>query len=92
MFAVFLADVIPDVTQFITDPAIALLILLSLAAIVALGKGLVVPKPIYDREVKRADKQEETNVAMLISQGTMTKAMEKMTEQMQALTAEVLRK
>lgn len=75
----------PDVSQFITDPPLALLFIVILSGIIALGRGLVVPKPIYDREVKRADKSEETNALMLASQRDMTQSLKD-------LTSEVMRK
>lgn len=55
-----LAQSTPNVSEFITDPPIALLItvLISGVVIVASGKVLV-PRAFYDREVNRADKATE---------------------------------
>lgn len=44
-----------DITSFIKDGPTALLITLLVLAVIGIIKGYVVPKPFYDKEVKRAD-------------------------------------
>jgi hypothetical protein len=63
-----------NVTDFITDPPIALLIVLLIGAIVGAVKGWWVPKFIYDREVARADKADAAN-------GKVTDALEELTKE-----------
>jgi hypothetical protein len=50
--------------DFITDPPIALLIIILLAAIIGAYRGWWVPKFIYDEAVKRADAASKANEAM----------------------------
>lgn len=57
-----LGDALPiNVGQFITDPPIALLIIILLGGILAFYKGWVVPRFVYDRETARADKATEAS-------------------------------
>lgn len=71
-----LAEVLPvDVKSYIPDGPTALLITILLFAIIAIVKGWVVPKPFYDREVKRGD--------------DATDALRKNNEVLEALTSEV---
>ena len=44
-----------NVRSFIPDGPTALLIVVLVLGIVGFVKGYVVPKPVYDREVKRAE-------------------------------------
>ena len=48
-----------DVRSFIPDGPTALLIMLLIVTALSFAKGLVVPKPFYDKEVERADKATE---------------------------------
>ena len=66
-----------DVTKFITDPELALLIISYIAAIYGAWKGWWVPGPLYTKLEARSDKADTAN--------------EKMLESIKALTDEVRR-
>jgi hypothetical protein len=60
MFNVLAETVPTNISEFITDPPIALLITFLVLAILAVASGkVVVPRPFYDRETARADKATE---------------------------------
>lgn len=62
----------PDVTSFISDPEVALLIISTFVAIAALVKPLVVPKSLYDKSEARADKATEALANMASAVGELT--------------------
>lgn len=66
---------LPDIKSFIDSGAVALLITLLLGGFVAFAKGMVVPKPFYEREVTRGDK--------------LTEIVERHSDALKALTDEV---
>lgn len=99
MLGVGFFEVIPDVSKFITDPPTALLIIVILGGVLALGKGLVVPRPIYDREVKRADKSDSTATMTIEALSKLTttvddlhKTVDSLDVKVKDLTMELLRK
>ncbi len=53
-------ELIPNVREYIDSGAVALLITLLIGGLVTVVRGLLVPKNIYEREVKRADALEDT--------------------------------
>jgi peptidoglycan hydrolase CwlO-like protein len=64
----------PDITKFIADPEVALLIILGLLAIGALGLGKLIPRTLYDKAEARADKLQEglTTVSVALDKLTDT--------------------
>ena len=78
-----------DIKTFIDSGAVALLITLLLAGFIALAKGLVVPKPFYEREVKRADTLEAAGKEQLSTMKDLTEAFKENTQATNAVVLEV---
>jgi hypothetical protein len=92
-----------DISKFISDPEVALLIILILGAVSAFALGKVVPRYIFDREVANNSKLAEAldklvpALAKLVETvetklAAILENQEKILGRLEALTAEVRRK